>query len=607
VDAIIRQVSGDIALEHIKNISQFHRIQASKGYHNAAEYVLKMVKKYGLEETRIERYPADGKTYYYMHKSSPGWDAEMGELWLVEPFKERITSFDEIQVSLCPNSQSTNTLAELVFVGRGTKSEDYKGKEVRNKIVLASGNPGAVHEEAVFNRGALGVVSYSSFRPLDYPDLVREGSITPYESKDGKKATFGFMISFRKGEKLRKMLEEGKKLLVKIKIRAKVYPSHYENVTAVIPGSDLKEEEILFTAHLCHYKPGSNDNASGSASLLEIARTLRNLISSGEITPPRRTIRFLWIPEMSGSIAYAAQHPKKVDKMICGMNMDVVSSYLNDNNTTYYILYTPHSLPHFMNDVVANFAEFVGKTNTIELNTRFKFTMPIISPTGSRDSFRYMIAPYVGGSDHWIFNDGALRVPMVDFLAWPDSYYHSNQDTPDKCDPTTLRRGAFIAASSAYYVSTASAQEAFHLAGEVLSRGLGRTSLDLKKGLTYLNNSKGEKITLAYKEADNLIQQAFLREKKAINSIQTLDPNSSNLTQYISEMISRLDEQKKQRSKDIFDHYRALCRQMGIKPETIIFNPEELDAKEIIPKRNEKLKGPIWTYPDLVDTPKSLT
>ena len=143
--------------------------------------------------------------------------------------------------------------------------------------------------------------------------------------------------------------------------------------------------------------------------------------------------------------------------------MDVVSSYLNDNNTTYYILYTPHSLPHFMNDVVANFAEFVGKTNTIELNTRFEFRKPIISPTGSKDSFRYMISPYVGGSDHWIFNDGALRVPMVDFLAWPDSYYHSSQDTPDKCDPTTLRRGAFIAAASALYVSSGSAKEALHL------------------------------------------------------------------------------------------------------------------------------------------------
>ena len=596
-EAIISHLSGDIALEHIRNISRFHRIQASKGYHQAAEYVFSMAKKYGLEEVKIETYPADGKTHYYMYKSSLGWDAEFGELWLVEPHRERITSFAEIPVSLCPNSQSTHTRSELVFVGGGISPKDYSGKAVKNKIVLAYGSPGAVHQEAVFNRGALGIISYSSARPLDYPELVRTGSLRPYESEDGKKATFGFTISYKKGEELRRMLEQGKKLVVEARVRAKVYPSNYENVTAIIPGTDLAKEEILFTAHLCHYKPGSNDNASGSASLLEIARTLKRLISLGEIEQPRRTIRFLWVPEMSGSIAFAWRYPEKIKDMLCGINMDMVSQYLNKNNSTYFILSTPHSLPHFINDVAANFTEFVGKTNTENLSSRHRLSKPIVSPTGSQDAFRYKIAPYVGGSDQWIFNDGALGVPMVFFLVWPDSYYHTNQDSPDKCDPTTLKRGAFIATATAIFASSASSQESLHLTGEVYSRGLTRISRDVKKGFDYLNKSGEKDLANAYKEANNLIHHSFLREKKAINSIRELAPTSAALLQYLLEKSTRLDALEKETSKDILNHYEALCSQKGIKPESIKLSPEEVALQKIIPVRNENLKGPlIWGY-----------
>ena len=363
VDAIIRHVSGDMAHQHIRRISQFHRYGASQGYYGAAEYVLNMARKYGLKETRIESYPADGKAMYYMWKSFEGWDGESGELWLEEPYKERIIGFDEIPVCLCRNSQSADVRAELVYVGNGTNAEDYEGRDVKSKIVLTTGPVGEVHKEAVFNRDALGVVSYKTRRPLDYPDLVLSGGIWPYESEDGKRSTFGFVISYRKGEELRQMLEKGTKLVVKAKVKAQLRPNYYYVVTATIPGTDSEAEEFLFVSHLCHYNPGSNDNASGAASLLEIARTVQSLISSGEIERPRRTIHFLWVPEMSGSFAYSAAHPEIIERMICGINMDMVGAYLSAGNSVYYIHHTPHSLPHYVNDVAENFADFVEKTN----------------------------------------------------------------------------------------------------------------------------------------------------------------------------------------------------------------------------------------------------
>jgi len=64
--------------------------------------------------------------------------------------------------------------------------------------------------------------------------------------------------------------------------------------------------EVLVVAHLCHPQPSANDNASGAAAALEAARVLQTLIAGGHLPPPRRSIRFLWLPEFTGSQAYLA-------------------------------------------------------------------------------------------------------------------------------------------------------------------------------------------------------------------------------------------------------------------------------------------------------------
>ncbi len=593
VDAIIAHVSGDRALEQIRNISRFRRDPASRAYHEAAEYVAATLKEIGIPDVRIESYPADGKKFYYMSQSGPGWDAEMGELWLVEPHKERITSFSEIPSSLCPKSQNAHARAELVFVGAGTRDKDYEGIDVKGKIVLGYGHPGAIHNQAVFKRGALGVVSYLSDRPLDYPDVVKIASIRPYRSEDGRGPTFGFTVSHRRGEQLRQMLADGQTLMVEAKVKAELYASEYENVIAVIPGTDLKHEEIVLTAHLCHNRAGANDNASGSASLIEIARAITELTAKGEIPPLRRTLRFIWVPENIGNAAFAATHPEIIDRMICGINMDMVSQYLNENNATYFFLRTPDSLPHYLNDVVANFADYVGRNNTESLDFRYALPNPIVSLTGSRDNFRYKIVPFESGSDQYIYNDSGIGVPMVFFLVWPDAFYHSHQDNPDKCDPTTLKRGGFIAAASAIFAGSASSQEAFPLTGEVSWRSLGRISADMERSLSHLNSASAGKRDSAYKEAVNIAEYSFFREKKTLQSIMELEPESSELQTLVENSVKNLMSHKADIFQSIKTHYTALCDQEGRLPQEITQSPEETAADKIVYARNPELKGPL--------------
>jgi aminopeptidase YwaD len=595
LDAVINHTSGDMPYQFIRRISLFNRLAASEAYHGSAEYVLSELKKYGLSDTQIERYPADGKTWYYMFKSFYGWDGLSGVVWMTSPHKEKICDFAEMPACLCRWSNSAHVSGELVDVGEG-RPEDFNGVDVKNKVVLTSSDPSSVHEEAVFHRGALGVISYFYPRPVDYPDAVERSGIGNYETSTGQKSTFAFKISHRKGLELQDLLRSGQKVTVKVDVEGRNYASQYEDVIATIPGTDPDAGEFLCTAHLCHFDPGADDNASGAASILEVARAIRELITSGEIPPPRRTIRFIWVPEMSGSYAYAATHPDTTDKMICGLNLDMVGSYLNRLNSGFNFHCTPNSLPHYINDVVANFADFVGTTNTEDdYYSAYHFPRPILSPQGSRDSFRYKILPFMGGSDHKIYNDQLVHVPMIFFNVWPDPYYESNMDSPDKCDPTTMRREAVVAVASAVFVANAGAPEAFRLASEVYSRGLGRLSRDLKKGFEYFDTAEKSGLATAYKEADNVVRRSVIREKAAVSSILELAPKDAELSRYIGEIRTALDSREKTALGDIWSHYRVLCERNGLKPEAPALDAEERAAQKIVPVRNEKLKGPLGT------------
>jgi len=77
----------------------------------------------------------------------------------------------------------------------------------------------------------------------------------------------------------------------------------YDIVSALIRGGDpaLAGQEIAFSCHLDHPHPGANDNASGCATILEVARTFTKLIREGTLPRPARSLRFLWPPEVEGT------------------------------------------------------------------------------------------------------------------------------------------------------------------------------------------------------------------------------------------------------------------------------------------------------------------
>jgi hypothetical protein len=360
------ELSGNIAKSHVARIASYHRIQGSTMFHEAAEYVMNELVKIGLSDAVIEQFISDGAKKYWTYTSPIGWTVKSAELRQVEPEDKLITTYGDLPQSLHTFSNATSpegVTAELIDVGDGTKSADYEGKDVKGKLVLATGKARHVHEEAVFKRGAVGVLTDSITyempnvrESLDIPDAHAYQAIWP-TADELDKVTFGFSLSKRQGEHLRALLKKGKKVKLNARVDAKLFPNKLDVVTATIPGSRKPAEEVFLIAHLCHPKPSANDNASGSGLLIEIARTVRTLIDLHKIKPPSRTIRFIWVPETYGSIAFLHRHKDLPARLVAGINLDMVGQNQELCRSTLNLDCTPDSLPSFLNDMIYGLME----------------------------------------------------------------------------------------------------------------------------------------------------------------------------------------------------------------------------------------------------------
>ncbi len=453
--AFSNEISGELAKRNLEFISRQHRMRGSQGYLAAAQFIAQELRKYGITDVRIEEFPADGKIFYGTQKSRPPWDAEFAELWELknnEP-QIRIASWDAIPLTLAQDSESADVIADLIDVGTGTSDEDYKGKDVSKKIVLTSEQPESVALYAVEKFGAAGIISYAQNQRTAWwgenENLIRWGHLDTF----AKTPTFAFMLSLKQARALQKRLQVGEKISLHATVKAGKHSGNYQVVNAVIPGSDpnLKDKEIVFSCHLDHPRPGANDNASGCATILEVARVFSKLIADKKIKSPARTLRFVWPAEVEGTLALLNGRPELVSHIVSAIHLDMVGGS-TETQAIFHITRGPASMPSFIYDVIDSIGEFVNQ-QTNEFASTGSANFPLYSAEGEKRALQAEFANFSMGSDHEIYADSSFKVPAIYFNDWPDRYIHTNYDTPANIDPTKLTRAAFLAAGSAYYLS----------------------------------------------------------------------------------------------------------------------------------------------------------
>lgn len=517
-DLFHEALSGERAKEHVIAITRHHRIQGSRGYRAAAQYVIEELRRSGFEVPElsvsvgaflaagdldaqwmggsnppwtapggvlegdhpaawIESFPSDGKVVYQTWQSPSGWDIESGELRLMEPCDtpggERIVGFPEIAMSVMTYSNPGDVTAELVWVGAGDREEDYADKDVRGKFVLATGYGGAVHRLAVLKHGAAAVVCFlDDGRAADHPDMLQYTGMWP-RTDELKRTSFGFNLTNRQGTRLRDLVLAGRKVVLRGEVQGTgLEPYWMDVIVATLPGTDKAGEELVFSAHLDHPKESANDNASGSGAILDIACTLKELIDGGRLPKPRRTLRFLWVPEWNGTMAYLDTHPELTGpglggKVLANLNLDMVGENLELLHSRLILTRTPDSLPSCLPDVVENMAQMVD-----DLDVR--------TPRGSDSAFNYRVTRYSGGSDHMMFID--RKIPAVMFSHDPDYTHHTSEDTPDKVDPVELERCELIATGAGWFLANLESKQAEDLVQVVTAAGLQRIAQAWRQG-----------------------------------------------------------------------------------------------------------------------------
>jgi hypothetical protein len=538
---LVNELSGDRAYENVRHLTHYHRTGGSRDFFAAAEWIRGAAAAAGLEDVKLVR----------QKWREHGWSCSSGEAWLVEPVESKLASYGEVAVSIADNSRTAHVAAELIDVGAGTAEADYRGREVANKVVLASGRASTVHQEAVWKRGALGVISSATNRPepFDAPDQVAWQSI-PYESKgvagvkDGTPGTFAVMISPRRARWLQKQMDGGGAFKVKIDIESE-FEAEQALVEGWIRGSEVHDQQIVLTAHIQEEMTSANDDGSGCGNLLEIGRTLARLVREKKLPRPRRDIRFWWVNELSSQPQYFRENPQEPRRMLINVNQDMVGARQSWGGRVQYASRLPWSIPHPLEDVMESVLTSVRDGNTGLLSMwrgplPQPFSREVTAVKGSREPFHARMLPYYGHSDHHSFTPAHIGVPATALINWPDEYIHSTGDDLENIDATQLERNALVVAAVSLYFANATDEDAAALAAHVSARARSRIADDVAKGLAHVARSPATDRDAAFRAARNLVKQSSRKEAASLAAIKRLAPRG-RAADLVSQAVARLE------------------------------------------------------------------
>jgi hypothetical protein len=474
IAALANEISGESAKRNLEFLSRQHRMRGSRQFRAAAEHIESMLKSYGYADAHIEQFPADGRIFYGTQRSRPPWNAEFAELWEVDG--PRIASWEAAPITLAQDSESGEATGDLVESG-----------DVAGKFLLTPLQPGAVA-----SRGAAGIISYAQNQRTAWygedENLIRWGHLDTFAPQK----TFAFMVSLKQAREFQRRLAAGQTIRLRAVVRAGQAPGFYDIPMTTIAGTDPAAGEIIYSCHLDHPRPGANDNASGCVAILEVARTLRKLIDEKRLPAPRRTIRFVWPPEIEGTTVLLNARPELAQRIRAAIHLDMVGGG-PVTKAIFHVTRGPGSLPSFVNDVAEEIGRFVND-ETAKFASTGTAAFPLHAPEGGKEALQAEFAPFSMGSDHQIYTDSSFSIPAIYLNDWPDRYIHTNFDVPANIDPTKLKRAAFIAAASGWFLANFTANDVPKMTDVVQANELRRRA-DMMTRRRGMNAVDGNNLT----------------------------------------------------------------------------------------------------------------
>ncbi|MCP3102422.1 DUF4910 domain-containing protein [Myxococcus sp. K15C18031901] len=421
VSRLLRDLPIDDVMGHLARVAEHDRYQASRGIGDAAGEVADIARRLGLSDVTLSRFPADGAARWWSFRAPVSWTPVVARL---EVWAEG-RSVLQVDHALQPFSVATYSAptppgglsARLVRVDGAPGDVDVRGAvAVVGRGALSRGDLAAELERL----GALGFITDAPAR-TGVPGEEHPGRI----ELEPHSRLFAFSLTSRQLGAVRPVLDAGAEARVHLAVdRSATMPV----VSAVLPG-EQGAGEVWLTAHLCHPRPGANDNASGVAALLGVASLLRG----ARARSPAASIRFLWGPEFLGVAAFL--HAHLASRGARGLPSAVINVDMAGEDQA--LCGSPFLLergPDFRPSLLVPFAEeVVGE---------------VFSQTASHPG-AWQAIPFAGFSDHALFADPSTASPAVQLCHAPDRFNHSAADTLDKVSPLEMSRTTVAAAALA--------------------------------------------------------------------------------------------------------------------------------------------------------------
>jgi Zn-dependent M28 family amino/carboxypeptidase len=216
------------------------------------------------------------------------------------------------------------------------------------------------------------------------------------------------------------------------------------NIDAVIePPADNADPDVIVVG--AHYDsalgtPGANDNGSGAAAVIELARLLRDLDRTS-----RKRIRFVlfvneeppyFMTEAMGSLRYARALAERREKVVAMYSLETIGFYSSEPGSQHYPAPFGFLYPD-RGDFIA-FVGMLGSRPLLQETIRsFRAHTAFPSIGGVAPGF----VPGIAWSDHWAFAEQGFQALMItDTAPFRYPHYHQPSDTPDKVDSEKLAR-----------------------------------------------------------------------------------------------------------------------------------------------------------------------
>lgn len=470
-------------------VEQRWRLAGNKGFDESIYYVEKILKDAGYKkEVNGE---ADGPLTYRIETRKmkrPTWepvDASLGFEGETMPFLKFSTNRNMI-ATYSASTPAEGITAEVVDVGKG-KKEDFADKDLKGKIVLAETGAYQLYRQAM-EKGAVGVLAYSLPKYTQPEKNVNSIQFQSIAYADSVNQKWAIMLSYQAKEKLKAALAKGS-VRVTVKVETKIYKADELTLVANARGTVKPDERFVYSAHV--QEPGANDNATGVATLAEMARTTAMLIQQKKFSP-QRTITFLWGDEIVSTDRYIKDDKTRAAGIKWGLSLDMVGEDVSKTGGSFLIEKMPdpsaiwtrgkekhtewggsvlkesQMVPHYFNDFLLNRCLQQAKVTGWVVNTN----------------------PFEGGSDHTPFLEA--KIPGLLMWHFTDVFYHTDGDRLDMTSAEEMKNVGVSALATAYVLASADEAVTLTLIDEIRKNAIDR--LEVEFALSKEAVAKGGKV-----------------------------------------------------------------------------------------------------------------